>query len=155
MVIVGPSVVTGGCDVVMLMAGVCSLLIAESVDGSECGGPVGRVDAEEQPDEERYTEGQGHGVGLDDRRDPDDLEMAAYDPGGHARETADERQQDRLDQELAENVELAGADRLADPDLTSAFGDGDEHDVHHADSAHEQADGRHRAEEHGEGLGGG
>ena len=44
---------------------------------------------------------------------------------------------DSFDQELGEDVVALGADGFADADLAGAFGDGDEHDVHHADAAYD------------------
>ncbi len=63
------------------------------------------------------------------------------------------RQDDRLDQELHEDVALAGADRHADADLARPLGDADEHDVHDADAADQEAYPRHAEEEGGEGVG--
>ena len=57
-------------------------------------------------------------------------------------DSADETEHDRLDQELHEDVALARADRHADADLARPLGDADEHDVHHADAADEEADRR-------------
>ncbi len=45
---------------------------------------------------------------------------------------------------VAASSPSARADGLANADLLRPLGDGDEHDVHHADAADEQADGRNR-----------
>src|SRR5947209_19241410 len=42
---------------------------------------------------------------------------------------------------LHEDVSAAGADGFADANFLGALGDADEHDVHHANAADEQADG--------------
>ena len=85
--------------------------------------------------------------------DADDREPAADDPGRDADEPAEHREQDRLDDELADDVRPARPDRLADADLARALGDRHEHDVHHADPADEQRDRRDGAEQHRERAG--
>ena len=67
-----------------------------------------------------------------------------------ADDAADAGEQHGLDEELREDVAVAGADRLADADLTGALGDGHEHDVHDADAADEQRDRGDRGEQHRE-----
>ncbi len=47
----------------------------------------------------------------------------------------------RLDDELAADVLPLGPQGFADADLPGALGDGDQHDVHNADAAHQQGDG--------------
>ena len=60
-------------------------------------------------------------------------------------DAADAGERDGLDEELEQHLAGAGADGEADADLAGALGDGDEHDVHDADAADEQADAGHRA----------
>ena len=50
---------------------------------------------------------------------------------------------------MATDVAGGGADGFADADLTGAFGDGDEHDVHHADAAEGEGEGGDGSEEEG------
>src|SRR5919206_983194 len=50
------------------------------------------------------------------------------------------RQERRLDEELQEHLLARRAERLAQPYLEGALGDGDEHDVHHDDAADEERD---------------
>ena len=68
---------------------------------------------------------------------------APRDAEQDADQAADQRQRHRLDQELAEDVARARADRHAQADLAGALGDRDQHDVHDADAADEQ---RHRGD---------
>ena len=49
-------------------------------------------------------------------------------------------QEDRLDEELLEDVARPGAEGLADADLAGPLLDRDEHDVHDPDAADQQAD---------------
>ena len=67
-----------------------------------------------------------------------------------ADQAAEERQVQRLDEELLEDVASAGADRLADADLAGPLGDRDQHDVHDPDAADDQRDGGDAAEEQGQ-----
>jgi hypothetical protein len=48
---------------------------------------------------------------------------------------------------LQQDVAHACARRHANADLAGALDDADEHNIHHADSAHEQGNRRHGAEE--------
>ena len=47
---------------------------------------------------------------------------------------------DRLDEELADDLPALGADGAADADLAGSLGDRGEHDVHDADAADKEAD---------------
>src|SRR5690606_31290268 len=58
----------------------------------------------------------------------------------HARGAADKTDQHRLDEELPHDVAAAGTDGHTDADLLGAFGDADQHDVHHPDATHYQRD---------------
>ena len=52
-----------------------------------------------------------------------------------AEQAAGRRQEDRLEQELPENLDAPRAERLAHADLARALGDADRHDAHDADAA--------------------
>ena len=69
------------------------------------------------------------------------------DPAGDAECAADQSQDGRLDEELTPDDPGRGTERLAQADLTDAFGDRDQHDVHDADAAHDQRDGGDAAEQ--------
>src|SRR5262245_63683487 len=58
-------------------------LIAKRLDGSERSRSVRGIDAEEQSDHHRHTEGEDDRVELYDRRDADDAEVAARDADEH------------------------------------------------------------------------
>ncbi len=83
---------------------------------------------------------------------PTILNRLPIKPDDHAEQSAQQAEQDRLDEELPEDVGAARADRFADADLAGAFGHRHQHDVHHADAADEQRDRGDRAEQHGEDL---
>ena len=58
-----------------------------------------------------------------------------------ADDAADGAEHDGLERELQQDDFFGGADGFSDADLAGALGDGDEHDVHHADAADDEADG--------------
>ena len=60
---------------------------------------------------------------------------------------------DRLDQELQQHLPRPRADGQADADLARPLGHGDEHDVHDADAADEQADAGDGGQQRGHHLG--
>ena len=65
------------------------------------------------------------------------------DPGedlgySHPHHTAHERKHQRFQQELQQNVPRARSNRLAQADLPRPLRDRDQHNIHHADSAHRQ-----------------
>ena len=62
----------------------------------------------------------------------------------HAEDSADRGQRDCFERELQEDVALARADGLAHADFARALGNGDQHDVHHSDAAHDQCHAGHR-----------
>ena len=67
-----------------------------------------------------------------------------------AGDAAERREEDRLDEELAEDVPAPGAEGLAQADLARPLGDRDQHDVHDPDPADQQADAADRREQDGE-----
>ena len=69
---------------------------------------------------------RGQALGGDDARAPTPEQAAG------------ERQRQRLDQELQQDVARLGAHRHADADLARPLGDADQHDVHDPDAAHQQ-----------------
>ena len=54
------------------------LFVAQGFDRTEGCGAVGRVDPEEQADDDGHAEGQWNAVGGDHRLDADDAEAAAW-----------------------------------------------------------------------------
>jgi hypothetical protein len=63
---------------------------------------------------------------------------------------AQRRQHHGLDQELQQHFAFQRADGQAQADLARALGDADQHDVHDADAAHQQAHRGHRAQQGGQ-----
>ena len=73
--------------------------------------------------------------------DGDDLQhLGRAHAQADAQDPADQAEDDRLEQELEENVGLLGPDRHPDADLADALGHRDEHDVHDPDPPDEERD---------------
>ena len=66
------------------------------------------------------------------------------DGDGDAQQAAGAGERHGFHQELADDVAAARAHGLAHADFACALGDGDQHDVHDADTAHQQAQSRNR-----------
>src|SRR6476661_2565358 len=101
------------------------LLVMEGLYGVQPGGPDGGVQAENDADGHRHAESQDDRAGRHDRRpareDANELRQAhAQNDAGH---TPGQRNDRRLDEELADDVFLAGTDRAADADLARPFQD--------------------------------
>src|SRR5262245_56527145 len=121
------------------------LFVPKTLDWVEVGGLLRGPDAEDESDKDR----DGHPAHDGPERDrggelgqEEQDHVADHEGEDHAQDTAEGSQRHGLEQELADDVAFAGADGLADADLAGAFGDADEHDVHHADAADQQAHGR-------------
>src|SRR5688572_21215069 len=69
-------------------------------------------------------------------------EVGKAGPDSDTDKSAESGDSGGFDEELHEDVAPFRAHGLADADLASTLGDGDEHDVHHADSAHQQGQAR-------------
>src|ERR1017187_7898364 len=116
------------------------LLVTNGLDGVQFRGLNGRIDSKQQSDEYRYAEGNGnrrtgyHRRPARGRRN----DLRQREPEGDADETAGNRDQDRLGQELAHDVALAGANGAADADFARPLEHRRQHDVHDADAAHQQ-----------------
>src|SRR5207248_2811343 len=110
---------------------------------------------EEDPDQDRDAEGEGHRTGGDDRLHGGDAEVAHGHAGGGADEPAEPGEEHGLGQELGQDVAGLGAERLADADLPGPLGHRDEHDVHDADPADDEGDAGHDGQQDAEGAGGG
>ena len=80
-------------------------------------------------------------------------DVGAGDAQGQAQDAADHADHDGVDQELHDDVAPRRAHRAPHADLAGALAHRDEHDVGHADAAHDQADGGDRGHEAREGLG--
>jgi hypothetical protein len=105
----------------------------------------GRIEAEEDADTGGDGEGDQHRAAGDDDHHVGQRvdQQRAADAEDEADQAAGDRDHHGLEQELREDVALAGADGHADADLARPLGDRDEHDVHDADAADEQ---RHRGD---------
>src|SRR5882757_5351109 len=81
------------------------------------------------------------------------LTVKATGTDQHAGDAADPGKHRGLDEELLQDRLAASSDRLADPDLASSLGNGNQHDVHDSDAADQQCDRRDRGEEQGKDVG--
>ena len=70
-------------------------------------------------------------------------------PQQNPQSPADQAQDNRLDQELAENVTGPRSDGHAQPDLARSLGHRDQHDVHDPDAADDQRDQSHAKQQIG------
>src|SRR3972149_3955599 len=109
----------------------CSF-VPQRFDRVQLGGLAGRVEAEE----DAYASGEGEG--QQQRVDGDegwpfkelgDKFGRAY-TDADADESANQAQDQGLDEELVKDVSPARAHGHADTDLTGTFGHGDQHDIH-------------------------
>src|ERR1051325_11731011 len=108
----------------------------------EARGADGRVHAEEQ------ARAGGEDERIDARHERDDRRRAQQhaDAGGEAlagdepQEAAEERDEDRLAEELEEDLRRRRADGLARADFAHPLVEGRELDVHHYDAAHDERD---------------
>src|SRR5262245_33592471 len=100
-------------------------LIAQRLDGVEPGCLARGPDTEHDPDEEAEDDRDDHRQRLElEARSRDLADRDGHrDPEDHADEAADDRERERLDQELGEDVPTASADGLADADLPGPFAD--------------------------------
>src|SRR5919112_2519393 len=118
------------------------LLVAQSLDGVEAGGlPRG-------PEAEDDADGRGDAYADQYRPEGDEgrerrvpvRQEARRLADDEARDAAQGRQHDGLDEELPEYVRARRAHGLAHAYLLRPLGDGDEHDVHHPYPAYHQRD---------------
>src|SRR5690606_22104335 len=117
-------------------------LVPQRDDWIQPGGSSSGPEAEEDADERREAERQESGLGGDRGIPLSQLleRERASDATGEAENAAGHAEDERLDQELEQDVAAPRAQRLADPDLTRPLRDRHQHDVHDADPAHDQRD---------------
>ena len=131
--------------------------MAQGIDGIEAGGAAGGHEAEEDADGSGEDEGDDVDLRIKQKWRADDFgEGHAEGVGeGDADDAADAGEGDGLDEELQQDLPRTGTDGKADADLAGALGDGDEHDIHDAYAADEQAHAGHGTEQGGHHLGAG
>src|SRR2546428_7010788 len=129
-----------------------ALFVPDSLHGVEARCFDRRVDAKDQPNRDGDQEGQQDRAESDDggpTREPRD-ESRHSEPEEEPHRSAHEGYQDRLDQELPDDVPLTRSDGAPDSNLARALEDAGQHDVHDPDAAHQKRDGgdgdHHRAE---------
>src|SRR5690606_24336797 len=131
-----------------------ALLVAQCLDRVESGRSPCRPDAEKETDSD-----------AERGREPDRLRRYEDLPAGESRheprgtraeadaeQASEEAKRHGLDEELQKDAPPRRAERHADADLARALGDADEHDVHDADAADDQAHARDAREQQREGL---
>ena len=93
--------------------------------------------------------------GLDvDRKGREDVHRhGCPDPDQHPDHTSRDADQDRLDEKLCQDVYPLGSDRHAKSYLTRSFSYRNVHDVHDADTSHEQRNTRYGRQQHGHHVG--
>ena len=55
-----------------------------------------------------------------------------------AEDATEDAENEAFKEELEEDIEIGSANGFSDADFVSAFGDGDEHDIHNANTANEE-----------------
>ena len=116
---------------------------------------MGRVGPEEDADEQAEQQGAQHRIEGDAAGPGEQAlgQQGGRHPQAHPQQAADQRQGDRFDQELAQDMAGAGAEGAADADLAGALAHRHQHYVHDADASHHQRDGGGSAQQAGEDLG--
>src|SRR5574337_425542 len=128
------------------------LLSAQRLDRIEAGRPERRVETEYEAD----RAGQSAGKQNAERRDRHPPAGLPADPKRsddsekRANEAASQREPDRLDDELEDEISLPGANGHMHAELSGSFADRNQHDVHDADPADRQGDRGGGNEEPGE-----
>ena len=114
------------------------------------GGDVTEENANEHADEEGDIDGpEGNGTGHSEHGNDEGARSPA---DKDAQQSAGDADEDRLDKELEGDDGTGGAYGHAETDLLGALRDGDEHNVHDADSGHEQGEGGGHDEDNGDGV---
>src|SRR5688572_4285676 len=132
-----------------------SSFVPQGKNGVEARCPPSRPDAKDNA----YHRGEQEGKAYRQHRDVGVPvhRFAQHRGRAHAQDHADQAAQqaehDRLDQELEQNVDARGAERLPHADLAGSLGDRHQHDVHDADSPDEEGHRRDPEEEDTEHLG--
>ena len=118
------------------------LFIPYSLDRVKLCGLLGRIPAEEDAGEGTDGEREDDAPGFDDHRHVSEILDAQGDPHAqqHPDDTSRDTEEDRLDEELVEDIDATGTDTHTEADLTRTLGDTDIHDVHDADTTDEQTD---------------
>src|SRR5688572_5108166 len=131
-----------------------ALLVAQRFDGIETSRAARRPNAEEKTD--ANAEGRSQTDGLRRNEDFPACEARQRSRSHRAKQdpqsATQQAQSYGLYEELQQNAEARRAERHANSDLARPFRYADEHDVHDADAADEEADAGDAREQHREGL---
>ena len=118
--------------------------VSERFDRVQSRGPDGWIDAEEEADGDGNDKSNNRDVAGDSRRPFGADQEPAVDSGGkcdthdYADYAAAEGEKYGFGNELSDDVAAFGTHSLSDTDLTCAFSDGDEHDIHDPDATDEK-----------------
>src|SRR5437868_458692 len=119
-----------------------ALLVAQGLDGVECGCTIGGVKAESDPDGGTDDQaGDGPAVGENHIYfEPKRQQIAPDHAQNNAKNSTGLGNEHRLREELPENIAAAGTDRFTDANLFRAFRHAHQHDVHDANTGSHQGD---------------
>src|SRR5690606_8953556 len=111
-----------------------TLFVAERFDRIEARGADGRDHAEEDADARREADADGERPPRQRDGEPGEQVYGKPDERSEAdaEQAAGRREENRLEQELPQDLHAPGAERLADADLARPLGDADRHDAHDA-----------------------
>ena len=112
---------------------------------------AGRIDSEENSNPGRNDHRGKNGAEANSRIPAIFAHyIAAYNTDYDADDSADNRHNCGLHQELHINIVRSGADRFSDADLSSSFCYRNKHDIHDADAANNETDHGNRRQEQGQ-----
>src|SRR5207247_11116526 len=119
-----------------------TLLVAQGLDGVECGCTIGGVKAESDPDGGTDDQaGDGPAVGENHIYfEPKREQIAPDHAQNNAKNSTGLGNEHRLREELPENIAAAGTDRFANANLFRALRHAHQHDVHDANAGSHQRD---------------
>src|SRR6266567_2341186 len=119
-----------------------ALLVAQGLDGVECGCTIGGVKAESDPDGGTDDQaGDGPAVGENHIYfEPKREQIAPDHAQNNAKNSTGLGNEHRLREELPENIAAAGTDRFANANLFRALRHAHQHDVHDANTGSYQRD---------------
>src|SRR5690625_2429583 len=132
------------------------LFVSQGINGVEAGRLAGRQNAEDDANADGKSEAQKQ---HPDRHYKGHAKLAGHQSGAaqpqrHAKHTAKRGQHNGFHQKLGQHIAAARAYGQPDANFARAFGYRHQHDVHDADAANQQADGRNAAQQQAHGGGG-
>src|SRR5205809_4801738 len=119
-----------------------ALLVAQGLDGVECGCTIGGVKAESDPDGGTDNQARdGPAVGENYTHfEPKREQIAPNHAQNNAKNSTGLGNEHRLREELSENIAATGTDRFANANLFRALRHAHQHDIHDANAGSHQRD---------------